>query len=333
LSNIQNSYRSQRSNFIILIFSSILLAFLINVISNFISEFMPNSSIVYLAIILITTLFFFITIYYGFDIPISIYKTINIPLIFKIENKNLKVVAIPGYTILNDIEYELDEYFKKNKKAEHQIVSLFTEESPWAWDTELGQFLSDLGQFAIWDIFHHFHHSNQKTLRKKSLYEVDYVDYPNNLKNNFLLKFNHDSRKEWAREERNKGVEVSENYYTFKFIEKTSLIIEEDTKNILKIKSNFGRIEFSHNRFSLPVEYQSIQNLTPIKLDFYNSVGGNTFDFNIDLNISVSFTRFANLRSGYEDYIEWLNDFISEFESYDWEKFIDSVIIEKILKL
>lgn len=333
MSDIQNVYRSQLSNFITLICSSILLAFIINIMSNIFSDFIPHGTELYVFIIIITVSLLFITIYYGFATPIAIHKTITIPLIFKIENNKLKIIAIEGYRIQKDFEYQLSEYFKIYTNSEKHIISLFSKQLPYGYDNELVRFLNDLAQYAIWDILYYFHSSNQKVLRKKGLYKIDYEDYPEELRDNFLLKFHHDEREKWAEIHRHKGESVYEEYYVFKFISKSDIIVEDKLKKHFEIKSEFGSISLNHSRYSLPVSYYSIKNLTPIKLDFLHRENKNTHSFCIYLNLTVNFNRLANLRPKYEDYIEWINDFIIHLDSYDWEKFLEFIINEKILQL
>ncbi len=94
LADIQNVYRSQRSNFTLLILSSILFAFIINIMSEILYDIIPIE-----IISIIAMLSLFMTLYYGFDTPLAIHKSIKIPLIFKIENNKLKVISIIGYRV------------------------------------------------------------------------------------------------------------------------------------------------------------------------------------------------------------------------------------------
>ena len=281
---------------------------------------------------IIAMLSLFMTLYYGFDTPLAIHKSIKIPLIFKIENNKLKVISIIGYRVLKDFEYQLSEYFKIHKNSENHIISLFYKQSAWS-DNELYRFLDDLEQYAVWNILFYFHHGNQKTLRKKGLCIIDYDDYPEELRDNFLLKFHHDEREKWADIHRKIGDKVSEDYYAFKFIDKSNLIVKDKGKKHLEIKSKFGSIILNHNIYSLTVAYFSIKNLTPIKLDFHQRENKNTYAYCIHLNLTVNFTRHAALNSKYEDYIEWINDFIIHLDSFDWEKFLEFKVNEKILQL
>lgn len=217
MSDIQNIYRSQRSNLITLILSSILLSLLINLISNIFSQYISYDFNISIIITILTVVLLIILLFFGFDIPLTIYRTIKIPLIFKIENEKLKIIAIEGYRILKDLEYKLSQYFEEFKDSEKHIASLFTKYSSWD-DDELSHFINDLMQYIVWDIFLYFHHSNQKVLRKENLYHIDYDAYPDELKDNFLLSFHHDEREKWAEIHRKRGDKVSEDYYKLKFI-------------------------------------------------------------------------------------------------------------------
>lgn len=88
-------------------------------------------------------------------------------------------------------------------------------------------------------------------------------------------------------------------------------------------------INMSHQ--SLPVDFYSIKNLTSIKLDFLPR-NKSTFAYLIHIDISVRFSKFSSFYSRYEDYIEWINDFIIHLDSFDWNKYLEYQIRDKILR-
>ena len=183
----------------------------------------------------------------------------------------------------------------------------------------------------IWQIIHYFHFSNQKTLRYANLYVTDYDNYPEQLRNNFLIKNLHDEREKWADNLRKQGHKVAEDYYQFKFLEKEAFKLSESDWAMGQyiFTSKYGNLEIRYQIYSLLAQDSIISNLLNEKVDFRSR---DIHAYNIDIKLVVIFSKLSSLYMHFDRYIEWLNDFIEHFLEFDWNRYLENKTTELILR-